>query len=97
MSTDRQASTIVSAVISLGHSLGLDVIAEGVETEGELAALTAMGCDQAQGFVFSQALSASAMQATLSIAGMAQRATSRLTKEPLFVMPPPGGLHGRVN
>ncbi len=56
MSTDRQSSTIINAVISLGHSLGMEVIAEGVETEAELAALASMGCDQAQGFVFSGAV-----------------------------------------
>jgi EAL domain-containing protein (putative c-di-GMP-specific phosphodiesterase class I) len=67
MSMDRQASTIVSAVISLGHSLGMDVIAEGVETEGELAALAAMGCDEAQGYVFSRAVSAAAMRDALNI------------------------------
>jgi diguanylate cyclase (GGDEF)-like protein len=58
MATDPHSSTIVSAVISLGHSLGMDVLAEGVETEAELAALGAMGCDQAQGFIFSRAVPA---------------------------------------
>jgi diguanylate cyclase (GGDEF)-like protein len=70
MSTDRQSSTIVSAVISLGHSLGMEVIAEGVETEAEFAALTAMGCDQAQGFLFSRAVPAAAIQAMLDLQGI---------------------------
>jgi diguanylate cyclase (GGDEF)-like protein len=97
MSADRQAGTIVSAIISLGHSLGMDVIAEGVETEGELAALCAMGCDQAQGYVFSHAVSASAMQATLELAGMAQRHVARRSIDPPFVIAPTGGVHGRFN
>ncbi len=77
MSTDRQSSTIINAVISLGHSLGMDVIAEGVETEAELAALAAMGCDQAQGFVFSGAVPAAAIQATLDLNGICERAHGR--------------------
>ncbi len=85
MSTDRQSSTIVSAIISLGHSLGMDVLAEGVETEAQLIALTAMGCDQAQGYVFSRAVSASAMQATLTWADLCERATARLQSDPAFM------------
>ncbi len=44
-------STIVAAVVELAHKLGLTVVAEGVETEGELRAVREMGCDEAQGFL----------------------------------------------
>jgi diguanylate cyclase (GGDEF)-like protein/PAS domain S-box-containing protein len=47
-------STIVTAVISMGRSLKLRVVAEGVETQGELAFLRARQCDEAQGFYFSR-------------------------------------------
>ncbi len=89
MSTDRQSSTIISAVISLGHSLGMEVIAEGVETEADLAALAAMGCDQAQGFVFSCAIPASAIQATLDLNGICERARGKRAHDPAprFVSP----------
>ncbi|MEJ0037577.1 MAG: EAL domain-containing protein [Gammaproteobacteria bacterium] len=73
MSTDRHNSAIVSAVISLGHSLGMDVLAEGVETEAELAALSAMNCDQAQGFIFSRAVTAATIRATVKIAELRER------------------------
>jgi diguanylate cyclase (GGDEF)-like protein len=43
--------TIVSTVVDLAHKLGLVVVAEGVETEAELRAVTAMGCDEVQGFL----------------------------------------------
>ena len=74
MSTDRHSSTIVSAVISLGHSLGMDVLAEGVETETQLAALATMGCDQAQGYIFSRAVTAATIRATLDIEALRARA-----------------------
>jgi len=49
--------SIVDAIISLAHGLGLKTIAEGVEDEEQLAALKRAGCDYIQGFVFSRALS----------------------------------------
>jgi EAL domain-containing protein (putative c-di-GMP-specific phosphodiesterase class I) len=45
---------VIGAVVELGHALGLSVIAEGVETDHQLAHLRDLGCDGAQGFLFSQ-------------------------------------------
>jgi diguanylate cyclase (GGDEF)-like protein len=45
--------SIVAGMVELAHSLGMTVIAEGVETETQLAELDRLGCDQAQGFYFS--------------------------------------------
>jgi diguanylate cyclase (GGDEF)-like protein/PAS domain S-box-containing protein len=47
---DRGDSAIVSATITLAHALGLEVIAEGVETDVEAAELLALGCDVGQGY-----------------------------------------------
>lgn len=52
MDNDKEASAIVETVIVLGHKLGMQVLAEGVETQDNLDALTAMGCDLAQGYHF---------------------------------------------
>ncbi len=51
-------SRVLRAVVSLASSLGLEVVAQGVETVGQLEALRAMGCGLAQGFLFAPAVNA---------------------------------------
>ena len=55
---DPDDATIVLSIISLAHSLRLEVIAEGVETEAQLAYLHKHGCDYMQGYYFSRPLPA---------------------------------------
>ena len=52
------ARAIVSAVIGLAHELGLRVVAEGVESEGQCNILRALGCDEMQGFFFARPMTA---------------------------------------
>jgi EAL domain-containing protein (putative c-di-GMP-specific phosphodiesterase class I) len=54
ITTVPDETTIVTAIISMGRSLKLRVVAEGVETHEELAFLQAHDCDEAQGFYFSR-------------------------------------------
>jgi diguanylate cyclase (GGDEF)-like protein/PAS domain S-box-containing protein len=54
ITTTPDETTIVAAIISMARSLGLRVVAEGVETQEELAFLRANQCDEAQGYYFSR-------------------------------------------
>ena len=58
VTTDPDDAAIAIAIIGLGHSLKLKVIAEGVETQAQLRFLREHGCDEIQGYVFAQALPA---------------------------------------
>ena len=54
ITTAPNETSIVTAMINMGRSLNLRVVAEGVETQTELAFLQARQCDEAQGFYFSR-------------------------------------------
>jgi EAL domain-containing protein (putative c-di-GMP-specific phosphodiesterase class I) len=51
---------MVRAIVALAHSLGMDVVAEGVETADQLARLQTLECEYAQGFYFSRPVDAAA-------------------------------------
>lgn len=53
---DEAAATIVKSIVSLGQNLGLDVVAEGVETPSAMTRLAMLGCDYAQGYLFASPL-----------------------------------------
>jgi EAL domain-containing protein (putative c-di-GMP-specific phosphodiesterase class I) len=56
LTDDKDDAAIVAAIIGLAHSLGLDVLAEGVETDAQLAMLADLGCSKFQGYLFSRPL-----------------------------------------
>ncbi len=58
MTHNPKDATIVAAITSLGHSLQLNVVAEGVETNAQLQFLQSIRCDEMQGYVFSKPLPA---------------------------------------
>jgi EAL domain-containing protein (putative c-di-GMP-specific phosphodiesterase class I) len=58
LTTDSDANSIVSAVIGMGKNLGMQVVAEGVESREQLTCLQQLACPQGQGFYFSEPLTA---------------------------------------
>jgi diguanylate cyclase len=56
MTSSEESRAVVRATIEIAHSLGKVVVAEGVESQAVAAMLRAMGCDQAQGYLFSRAI-----------------------------------------
>ena len=60
---------MVAGIVNLAHTLGLKVVAEGVENELQLTTLTNLGCDYAQGYLFSRPLTAEALTPLLSSSG----------------------------
>lgn len=58
MSTDHECVEIIKAIVQLGHSLKLDIVAEGIETKDNWDKLSKMGCDIAQGYYISKPLAA---------------------------------------
>lgn len=63
--SDTNDMALCEAIIVMAHKLGLQVIAEGVETEGQRDWLAAAGCDYGQGYFFSEPLSAQGLEQLL--------------------------------
>jgi diguanylate cyclase (GGDEF)-like protein/PAS domain S-box-containing protein len=82
ITTDVGDATITRAVIGMAHNLGLKVVAEGVETEEQLAFLSANGCDEAQGYYFARPQTGAEMAVWLrerARAGVRRVASARST------------------
>jgi diguanylate cyclase (GGDEF)-like protein len=58
LDADSSADVFVSAIVALAHGSGLVAVAEGVETAGQRRRLVALGCDRAQGYLFSRPVTA---------------------------------------
>jgi EAL domain-containing protein (putative c-di-GMP-specific phosphodiesterase class I) len=58
MAKSADSAAIVRTIIALGHNLGLKVVAEGVESEDQIAFLAANACDELQGYYFSKPITA---------------------------------------
>jgi EAL domain-containing protein (putative c-di-GMP-specific phosphodiesterase class I) len=71
VTTDSRSAAVVRAAIDLGNALGIEVIAEGVETGAHARFLATTGCDQAQGYYFSRPLNAPRATELLRFPGLA--------------------------
>ncbi|RYG28286.1 EAL domain-containing protein, partial [bacterium] len=56
LSRTKSAQTIIRSVVQLGRAMGMDVVAEGIETSFEASTMQALGCDFMQGYYFARAL-----------------------------------------
>ena len=70
---DRDDAAITQAVIAMAHSLGLQVVAEGVETQAQLDFLRRQGCDEAQGYFIGRPMPAAQLQDRLAPCAEAAR------------------------
>lgn len=84
MTTSHRDPLIVRSTIDLAHALNLEVVAEGVESLATLALLRVMGCDSAQGFLISPALTVEALEQFLAAH------TPNLGLGSATITPPPG-------
>jgi EAL domain-containing protein (putative c-di-GMP-specific phosphodiesterase class I) len=69
MHTDLNDAIIVRSVVDLGHNLGLQTVAEGVEDHETWAQLAQLGCDDAQGYFLAKPMAASELMAWLQAPG----------------------------
>ncbi|HMX17131.1 MAG TPA: EAL domain-containing protein [Rhodocyclaceae bacterium] len=65
LETDESDRAIAEAIIAMAHKLGMRVVAEGIETRGQLEVLTRSGCDMGQGYLFARPMSRAAFDAFL--------------------------------
>ena len=79
----RDGPVLVRAIIELGHALGLDVVAEGIEREDQVGPLARLGCKLGQGYLFARPLDAEALDALLA-------------SEPAADEPDIVAIHGRI-
>ncbi len=66
LQTDQRDLAIVEAVLAMGRSLGLQIIAEGIETTSQAIVLTTMQCDEGQGYLYSKPVPAPAFEKLLA-------------------------------
>ncbi len=64
--SDAEDEAVVRAIVTLGHSLGKQVVAEGVETEAQMAFLREHGCDEAQGYLLAPPVAAEVLEGLLA-------------------------------
>jgi EAL domain-containing protein (putative c-di-GMP-specific phosphodiesterase class I) len=75
---DPEAPKIVSAIVSLADKLGLQLVAEGIETEAMAELMSRLGCPVGQGFLFAEPLTEAATATLLSAAVTGERGESAL-------------------
>jgi EAL domain-containing protein (putative c-di-GMP-specific phosphodiesterase class I) len=78
LGTGAEASEIVRTILDLARSFNMHVVAEGVETVDQMNSLSALGCDTAQGFLFSKPVTPAAAAAGIEERSHLRRDFARL-------------------
>jgi diguanylate cyclase (GGDEF)-like protein/PAS domain S-box-containing protein len=82
---EERGAEMVSAIVGLAHNFSMDVVAEGVETAEQLAAVQRLGCDYAQGFYFSKAIDAAAVEPLIAAQPWRHVATTETRERPTTI------------
>jgi diguanylate cyclase (GGDEF)-like protein len=82
VASDGANRAIARTIVDLGRSLGLRVVAEGIEDDACLAAVRALGCDAAQGFGLGRPMSAAAIAERLGVPSATERHAPRIVRRP---------------
>jgi EAL domain-containing protein (putative c-di-GMP-specific phosphodiesterase class I)/CheY-like chemotaxis protein len=85
---DREDRALVASVVDLAHAFGLTTVAEGVETPEQLTELRALGCELAQGYLWSRAMPADAAAEWMAAQAVASSASSPSLAAPVAVADP---------
>ncbi|MFP4437748.1 MAG: EAL domain-containing protein [Chloroflexaceae bacterium] len=80
LNNDIESAIITQSIVMLSHTLGLEIVAEGIETDEQLAYLQELHCEYGQGYRFARALASNAIEALLRTTA-AQQTSCRLLPE----------------
>jgi EAL domain-containing protein (putative c-di-GMP-specific phosphodiesterase class I) len=89
MLDDTGSGAIAKAIIALSHSMGLSVVAEGVETEQQRDFLSYAGCDTFQGYLYSPAVEVHEFERQVRDAMLTHRPVASTVAHPLRATPMP--------
>jgi len=78
LGTSREARAVVASIMFAARQLGLQTVAEGVETEDQVDLLKQLGCDEAQGFLFARPMAAQGLHLEPCRYGSSIKVRSRL-------------------
>ena len=88
---EGHGSEMVGAIVALARNLGMEAVAEGVETAEQLAQLESLGCEYAQGFYFSKAVDGDAASELIGLQPWGRRSCSASARRPVVRAALPAG------
>ena len=91
MTTSSASLTLLQTLVQLGRDLGLQTLAEGIETEAQREMLVGLECDLGQGFLFSRPLDPDRLDELLQASHKGRRAHSKIQRSPVDTREPARG------